>query len=119
MTLSARVLRANVAIKLVTIAAIVGARVASTQPAPPTSFAIERWPGVDVFVYALIPTLFSYGGFEQILWAAGEIRNPKRNVALGILIGVGVVVVAYARDEHLVPVAARGRRASPTGRGIC
>jgi APA family basic amino acid/polyamine antiporter len=93
--ISARVLRANVAIKLAAIAAIVAVAIASTQPAPPRSFAIERWPGVDVFVYALIPTLFSYGGFEQILWAAGEIRDPKRNVVLGILIGVGVVLVAY------------------------
>jgi basic amino acid/polyamine antiporter, APA family len=93
--LSARVLRANVAVKLAAIAAIVAIAAASTQPAPPRSFEVGEWPGFGAFVYALIPTLFSYGGFEQVLWAAGEVRDPKRNVALGILIGVGVVLVAY------------------------
>ena len=93
--LSARVLRANVAVKLAAIAAIVAIAAASRIPAPPQAFAVESWPGVATFVYALIPTLFSYGGFEQVLWAAGEIKDPKRNVALGIMIGVGVVVVAY------------------------
>src|SRR4029079_13475785 len=93
--LSARVLRLNVAVKLAAIAGIVAIAAASKIPVPPDAFAVDRWPGTATFVYALIPTLFSYGGFEQVLWAAGEIRDPKRNVALGILIGVGVVVVAY------------------------
>jgi APA family basic amino acid/polyamine antiporter len=92
---SARVLRANVALKLVMIAAIVALAAASQAPAPPDAFTTGRWPGVVVFFYSLIPTLFAFGGFEQILWAAGEVRDPGKNVARGILIGVGIVLVAY------------------------
>jgi amino acid transporter len=94
--LSAGVLRANVAVKLLTIFAIVALAAFSTRPAEPGAFAIVRWPGAHVFVYALIPTLFSFGGFEQVLWTAGEIRNPGKNLARGILVGVVTVIVAYA-----------------------
>jgi APA family basic amino acid/polyamine antiporter len=93
--LSARVLRANVCFKLLVIAAIVTLAANSTAPRDPAAFSVGAWPGAGVFVYALIPTLFSYGGFEQVLWAAGEVRNPGRNIVLGILVGVGIVVVAY------------------------
>jgi len=40
-------------------------------------------------------TLFAYGGWQQALWVAGEIVEPRRNVPRAILIGVVVVVVAY------------------------
>ena len=63
--LSARVLRANVAVKLAAIAAIVAIAAASTQPAPPRSFEVGEWPGFGAFVYALIPTLFSTAGSSR------------------------------------------------------
>jgi APA family basic amino acid/polyamine antiporter len=93
--LSARILRVNVAIKLLVVAAIVGIAAFGGRETPPGAFSGETWPSPSAFVYALIPTLFSYGGFEQVLWAAGEVRDPGRNVARGILVGVAIVVVAY------------------------
>jgi amino acid transporter len=93
--LSARVLRVNVGLKLVTVSGIILLAVFAARPERPAAFAVGTLPGPHVFVYALIPTLFSYGGFEQVLWAAGEIRRPERNLALGILAGVAVVVIAY------------------------
>jgi len=40
-------------------------------------------------------TLFAYGGWQQALWVAGEVIEAPRTVPLAILIGVGVVIVAY------------------------
>lgn len=40
-------------------------------------------------------TLFAYGGWQQALWMAGEVVEARRTVPRAILIGVGIVVVAY------------------------
>jgi APA family basic amino acid/polyamine antiporter len=40
-------------------------------------------------------TLFAYGGGQQILWMAGEVVEARRVVPRAILLGVGIVVVAY------------------------
>ena len=40
-------------------------------------------------------TLFAYGGWQQALWMAGEVIDAPRHVPRAILLGVGIVVVAY------------------------
>ena len=56
-------------------------------------------PGPDAPAAALLlvltPVLFSFGGWQQGLWMAGEIREPRRNVPLAIVLGVMVVVLVY------------------------
>ena len=44
---------------------------------------------------ALVPVLFSFGGWQQALWIAGEVRRPHRDVPLSIVAGVLIVVVVY------------------------
>jgi len=44
---------------------------------------------------ALVPVLFSYGGWQHALWIAGEVRKPKRDVPLSIVGGVMVVIIVY------------------------
>ncbi|MCA9319948.1 MAG: APC family permease, partial [Planctomycetes bacterium] len=43
----------------------------------------------------LIPVLFSYGGWQQGTYLAGEVRDPGRNLPRGIIGGVGAVVLLY------------------------
>jgi APA family basic amino acid/polyamine antiporter len=43
---------------------------------------------------AMLPVLFSFGGWQQGSFLAGAARRP-RDVAVGVLVGVAVVVVAY------------------------
>jgi len=50
------------------------------------------WGGVFA---ALVPVLFSYGGWQHALWIAGEVRKPRRDVPLAILAGVLVVIAVY------------------------
>ena len=43
----------------------------------------------------VIITLFAYGGGQQVLWVAGEVVDPRRNVPRALVLGVGIVVVGY------------------------
>jgi APA family basic amino acid/polyamine antiporter len=44
---------------------------------------------------ALVPALFSYGGWQHALWIAGEIRQARRNVPLAMIAGVSIVILVY------------------------
>jgi APA family basic amino acid/polyamine antiporter len=44
---------------------------------------------------AVTLTLFAYGGGQQSLWMAGEVRDAHRALPKAILLGVVIVVVAY------------------------
>jgi APA family basic amino acid/polyamine antiporter len=43
----------------------------------------------------MVPALFAFGGWQYALWVAGEVKNPRRNVPLAILLGVAVVITVY------------------------
>ena len=43
----------------------------------------------------MVPVLFAYGGWQTANFVAGEVRNPRRNLPLGLLIGVVGVIVLY------------------------
>ncbi len=47
------------------------------------------------FGAALAPVLFSYGGWQSSTWAAGEIKNPERNLPRGLILGIAVVIAIY------------------------
>jgi len=44
---------------------------------------------------AMLPVLFSFGGWQQGAFLAGAARRPGRDVSVGIIAGVSVVVAAY------------------------
>jgi APA family basic amino acid/polyamine antiporter len=44
---------------------------------------------------ALTPVMFSYGGWQTSSFVAGEMRNPQRDLARGLLFGVAGVVILY------------------------
>jgi APA family basic amino acid/polyamine antiporter len=47
------------------------------------------------FGAAMIPVLFAYGGWQTASFVAGEMRDPKRDLPRGLLIGVIGVIVLY------------------------
>ncbi|TFF97202.1 MAG: amino acid permease [Promethearchaeota archaeon] len=49
---------------------------------------------IGVFIGAVILS-FSYSGFQAILEIGGEIKNPKRNVPLGLFISLLMVMILY------------------------
>ncbi len=50
---------------------------------------------VGLVFAAMIPAMFSFGGWQHALWIGGEIRRPQRNVPFAIITGVVTVVVVY------------------------
>ncbi|MBO0857093.1 MAG: amino acid permease [Chloracidobacterium sp.] len=50
---------------------------------------------VSAFFAGLVPTMFSYGGWQNLNFVAEEVRDPLRNLPRAILIGVLCVIVVY------------------------
>ncbi len=48
-----------------------------------------------VFGAALVPVLFSYGGWQTSCFIAGEVREPEKNLPRGLVLGVIGVIVLY------------------------
>jgi APA family basic amino acid/polyamine antiporter len=58
--------------------------------AQPVSFGLLKSIGA-----AMVPVAFAYGGWQTATFVAGEIRDPRRDLSRGLLIGVAGVVVLY------------------------
>jgi APA family basic amino acid/polyamine antiporter len=74
---------------------------------------------------ALAPILFSYGGWQNSTYTAGEIVNPEKTVprasVIGILIVIGVYLAANVAYLHVLPatqVRATGTLATDVARRL-
>ncbi len=54
------------------------------------------WSLAAPFGVALIATLWTYDGWYAVTFSAGEMRSPQHDLPRGLLLGVVVVVLAYA-----------------------
>ena len=70
---------------------------------------------------ALVPVLFSYGGWQQTNFVAAELRDPERTLPRALVLGVLIVVVvylganvAYLRALHVDGLAASVAPAADT-----
>ena len=43
----------------------------------------------------LVASMWAYKGWESATYSAGEIKNPRRNLPLGILVGILAIIVLY------------------------
>lgn len=55
----------------------------------------EHLPSVSTFGNTTLVLFFAFAGFETALGASGEIKNPKRTIPFGILLGGAVVLIIY------------------------
>jgi len=73
--------------------------------------AVSPFPGGSgptAFGAALIPILFSYGGWQGANVIAEEIREPRRTLPLALLAGTAIVIVVYVL-VNVVYLGALGR----------
>jgi len=88
-------------LKIAAIAAlvIVGLAVAPPATAGLTTGALLGQPvSFDLFKgvgAAMVPIAFAYGGWQTATFVAAEIRDPRRDLSRGLLLGVSSVVVLY------------------------
>jgi len=47
------------------------------------------------FAAALTPVMFAYGGWQTASFVSGEMKNPRRDLAIGLLLGVAGVITVY------------------------
>jgi APA family basic amino acid/polyamine antiporter len=85
-------------LKLLAIVALVVAGLV-VAPATGPAAVVTRSPFsldlVTAFGAAMVPVLFAYGGWQTASFLAGEMRDPRRNLPRGLLMGVTGVVVLY------------------------
>jgi len=63
-------------------------------PVVPENAALDlSW--VSTFLFALVSALFTYGGWQNIGFIAGELKNPQRNLPVSMAIGVTAVILIY------------------------
>jgi basic amino acid/polyamine antiporter, APA family len=81
--------------KIVAIAMLVMAGLLLAGKHVPTTTAAERDWSVPSFGAAMVPVLFAYGGWQTANFLAAEVKQPRKNLPRGLLLGVLGVVVLY------------------------
>jgi len=83
------------------VAAIIALVVAGLFFAPHPAFLRFQVPAASpigalkLFGAAMIPVVFSYGGWQTANYVSGEIKDPGRNLARALLVGVLGVIALY------------------------
>ncbi len=85
----------TVVLKLLAIVAVVALAAVITPAAPSVRDSATPAMTFSSLFAGVTLTLFAYGGWQQVLWMAGEVREPDRTVPRAILLGVAVVVAVY------------------------
>jgi basic amino acid/polyamine antiporter, APA family len=68
------------------------------RPQPLLHPVLDRPVGLDLLTAvgaAMVPVIFSYGGWQTTNFIAGEIRDPGKNLVRALVIGVAGVVALY------------------------
>lgn len=63
--------------------------------AAPGATPMASWTGVSAFGVALISVFWAYDGWIYVGLAAGEVKNPGRNLPLALIGGILLVCVIY------------------------
>ena len=88
-------------LKLAALAALIAAGLFAVHPTtlyrppPPSTAGVGVWGVVVSLGTALVPILFTYGGWQQTNFIAEEIVDPERNLPRALVLGVVVVVAVY------------------------
>ena len=82
-------------LKIVAIAALVIAGTTLTGKHVTITTAADRQSSLTSFGAAMVPVLFAYGGWQTANFLAAEVKDPKKNLPRGLLLGVLGVVLLY------------------------
>src|SRR5438094_3587252 len=93
-------------LKLVAIAALVAVGLTVSGPTQAlgvqaTNSSQTTWQLLTAFGAALIPAQFAYGGWQTAWFVAGEVREPRKNLPRGLLLGVLGVIVVYLSVNYV------------------
>jgi APA family basic amino acid/polyamine antiporter len=83
------------ALKVLVIFAVIATGLFFAPDALPGLHAAPAHDTVKGFGAAMIPVVFSYGGWQTANYVTGEIRDPARNLSRALLAGVVLVILLY------------------------
>jgi basic amino acid/polyamine antiporter, APA family len=99
------------AIAMLVILGWLGTRAPSTPPPAPADVR----PLLVSIGAAMVPVLFAYGGWQTASFVSGELKDPRRDLPRGLLIGVvGVVLLYLAVNVVCLAVLGAGGLAATT-----
>ena len=94
--------RVQSALMVLKIAAIITLIACGWLLVPPVTGAPSAAPlaghglrALFAFGAAMAPVLFAYGGWQTASFVSGELRDPRRDLPRGLLLGVSGVIVLY------------------------
>ena len=83
-------------IKIGAIACLVGVGFMVSPAAPAALAAVPADSGgLSGMAAAMVPVIFAYGGWQTASFLTGEMRNPKRDLPRGLIVGVLGVILLY------------------------
>ena len=56
---------------------------------------------IIAFGAAMVPVTFSYGGYQTANFIAGEVREPRKNLPRGLMLGVAGVIALYVSVNYI------------------
>ncbi len=84
-----------VALKVVVVAAFVALGAGAIPPASATASAVPSGVDLGAFAVALVWIMFSYSGWNAVVYVAGEVRAPDRNLMRVLCLATVGVTVLY------------------------
>lgn len=105
--------------KLAALFGLIAVGLLWSLPAPVNATPVSGPPGAFALVLAvgaaLVPVLFSYGGWQQTNFIAEEIIDPRRTLPRALILGVSLVAAVYvlANLAYLRTLGPAGLAASP------
>ena len=85
-------------LKIAAIALLVVAGFALGEGAPRQRALLDRPLSPSLFLAvgaAMTPVMFAFGGWQTASFVSGEMKEPRRDLARGLILGVGGVVAIY------------------------
>jgi APA family basic amino acid/polyamine antiporter len=96
-----------------------------TRIADGSILSVEPLSGILVFAAigaAMVGSLFASDSWYQVTYIAGEVKNPKRNIPLSLVLGAGAVILLYvlANISYILVLPVQGDPAATSvlGQGI-
>ena len=114
-----RLLNVLVLAKIAALAVLIGGGLFlshRSSPTPAPSSAFPGGSGIVAFGAALIPILFTYGGWQSANIIAEEMREPRRTLPLALVAGTVIVILVYllANAVYLSALTREGLAATTT-----
>jgi len=68
---------------------------AATAPTTVTAEPAFAWPGLSAVGLAMVFVLYTFGGWNEAAYVAGELRHQRRNMLWVLLAGISLITVVY------------------------